>query len=82
MTENIERDQMYEFAKRFVINHRRSNISAIQRHLGIGYNRAAIYIEEMEKDGILGPLQTDGTREILVAAPEQEHFVGDHPTGV
>jgi S-DNA-T family DNA segregation ATPase FtsK/SpoIIIE len=58
---------MYEKAEELVIGSQRSNISYIQRELRIGYNRAAHLIEEMERRGVVGPLQADGTRPVLVS---------------
>jgi len=54
---------------RIVTESRRASISGVQRRLKIGYNRAARMIEEMESAGIVGPLQTNGMREVLVAPP-------------
>ncbi|RTS35387.1 DNA translocase FtsK, partial [Pseudomonas aeruginosa] len=50
---------------RFVRETRRASISAIQRKLKIGYNRAARLVEEMELLDIVGPMQGDGSREVL-----------------
>ena len=50
---------------------RRASISGVQRHLRIGYNRAARLVEEMERQGVVGPVQPNGSREVLAeAAPE------------
>ena len=48
---------------------RRASISGIQRRLKIGYNRAARLIEEMEQAGVVGPLQSNGSREVLAPPP-------------
>jgi len=45
---------------------RRASISLVQRHLRIGYNRAARLIEKMENSGLVSPMQSNGSREILV----------------
>ena len=45
---------------------RRPSISLVQRHLRIGYNRAASLIEQMERSGLVSPMQTNGHREVLV----------------
>ncbi len=64
-----ESDPLYDQAVRIVTETRRASISGVQRRLKIGYNRAARMIEEMETAGIVGPLQTNGMREVLVAPP-------------
>jgi S-DNA-T family DNA segregation ATPase FtsK/SpoIIIE len=64
-----EQDALYDQAVRIVTETRRASISGVQRRLKIGYNRAARMIEEMEARGIVGPLQTNGSREVLVAPP-------------
>jgi S-DNA-T family DNA segregation ATPase FtsK/SpoIIIE len=64
-----ESDPLYDEAVRIVTETRRASISAVQRRLRIGYNRAARMIEEMEQAGIVGPLQSNGSREVLVSPP-------------
>ncbi|UCH54247.1 MAG: cell division protein FtsK, partial [Pseudomonadota bacterium] len=65
-----ESDPLYDEAVRIVLESRRASISGVQRRLRIGYNRAARLIEDMERAGLVGPLQSNGSREVLVAAPE------------
>ncbi|HXH02135.1 MAG TPA: DNA translocase FtsK 4TM domain-containing protein [Candidatus Competibacteraceae bacterium] len=67
--EGGESDPLYDQAVRIVVESRRASISGVQRRLKIGYNRAARMIEEMERAGIVGPLQANGNREVLVPAP-------------
>ncbi len=57
----------YEEAKRVVLEQRRPSISLVQRHLRIGYNRAARLLEQMERDGIVSAMNANGTREVLAA---------------
>ena len=64
-----EKDELYDQAVAIVIETRKSSISYIQRRLKIGYNRAANLIETMEKYGILGPMSSNGSREILIEGP-------------
>jgi S-DNA-T family DNA segregation ATPase FtsK/SpoIIIE len=64
-----EADPLYDQAVRMVTESRKASISGVQRRLKIGYNRAARMIEEMESRGIVGPLQSNGAREVLAAAP-------------
>jgi len=51
-----------------VLKHRRASISLVQRHLRIGYNRAARLLEAMEQAGLVSAMQSNGNRDILVPA--------------
>ncbi len=66
-----EADPLYDQAVRIVTESRRASISGVQRRLKIGYNRAARMIEEMEAAGIVGPLQPNGSREVLAPPPPE-----------
>ncbi|MEO9135139.1 MAG: DNA translocase FtsK 4TM domain-containing protein [Casimicrobiaceae bacterium] len=66
--DDAEADPMYDQAVAVVLKTRRPSISLVQRHLRIGYNRAARLIEQMERAGMVSPMQTNGNREVLVAA--------------
>jgi S-DNA-T family DNA segregation ATPase FtsK/SpoIIIE len=59
---------LYDRAVQIVTTSRRASISGVQRHLRIGYNRAARLIEQMERSGLVSPMQTNGNREVLVPA--------------
>lgn len=61
-------DPLYEQAVAIVMKNRRASISQVQRHLRIGYNRAARLIEEMERQGVVSGMNSDGSRDILKAA--------------
>ncbi|MGA0882230.1 MAG: DNA translocase FtsK [Burkholderiaceae bacterium] len=61
-----EADGLYDEAVAIVLKHRRASISLVQRHLRIGYNRAARLLEAMEQAGVVSPMQTNGNRDILV----------------
>jgi S-DNA-T family DNA segregation ATPase FtsK/SpoIIIE len=63
-----EKDPLYDQAVEIVLKTRRPSISLVQRHLRIGYNRAARLIEDMERAGMVSPMQTNGNREVLVPA--------------
>ena len=63
-----ESDAMYDQAVAVVLQHRRASISLVQRHLRIGYNRAARLLEQMEKSGLVSAMAGNGNREILVPA--------------
>jgi S-DNA-T family DNA segregation ATPase FtsK/SpoIIIE len=63
-----ESDAMYDQAVAIVLQHRRASISLVQRHLRIGYNRAARLLEQMEKSGLVSAMGGNGNREILVPA--------------
>jgi S-DNA-T family DNA segregation ATPase FtsK/SpoIIIE len=66
-----ESDPLYDQAVEIVLKNRRASISLVQRHLRIGYNRAARLLEDMEKAGMVSAMQPNGNREILV--PNREH---------
>ena len=61
-----EQDELYDEAVSFVIDSRRASISAVQRKLRIGYNRAARLIETMEEAGLVSEMSSNGSREVLV----------------
>jgi S-DNA-T family DNA segregation ATPase FtsK/SpoIIIE len=61
-----EKDPMYDQAVEVVLKNRKASISLVQRHLKIGYNRAARLVEEMEKAGLVSAMSGAGQREILV----------------
>ena len=63
---------LYDEAVRIVTETRKASISGVQRRLKIGYNRAARLVEAMEAAGLVGPLQSNGAREIYGAAPPEE----------
>jgi DNA segregation ATPase FtsK/SpoIIIE, S-DNA-T family len=67
-----EQDPLYDQAVRIVVESRKASISGVQRRLKIGYNRAARMIESMESAGLVGPLQSNGAREVLSPAPPQD----------
>jgi S-DNA-T family DNA segregation ATPase FtsK/SpoIIIE len=64
-------DELYDQALRIVTETRRASISGVQRQLRIGYNRAARMVEEMERSGVVGPLQSNGSREVLAPPPPE-----------
>ncbi len=61
-----EADPLYDEAVEIVLRTRRASISLVQRHLRIGYNRAARLIEQMEQAGMVSAMQPNGNREVLV----------------
>jgi S-DNA-T family DNA segregation ATPase FtsK/SpoIIIE len=65
-------DDPYDQAVAVVLRDGKASTSYIQRRLGIGYNRAASIIEKMEKEGIVGPANHAGKREILVPTEEDK----------
>jgi DNA segregation ATPase FtsK/SpoIIIE, S-DNA-T family len=67
-----EADPLYDEAVRIVTTERKPSISYVQRRLKIGYNRAARLLEAMELAGLVGPLQSNGSRDVLAPAPPGE----------
>jgi DNA segregation ATPase FtsK/SpoIIIE, S-DNA-T family len=63
-----EADPLYDQAVDIVLKNRRASISLVQRHLRIGYNRAARLVEQMERAGLVSPMQSNGNREVLAPA--------------
>ena len=64
-------DELYDQAVEFVTQSRRASISAVQRKLRIGYNRAARMIETMEQAGVVSEMSSNGSREVLANAPPE-----------
>ena len=62
---DAEADALYDQAVEIVLRNKRASISLVQRHLRIGYNRAARLLEAMEKAGLVSPMQSNGNRDIL-----------------
>ncbi|HEX7061220.1 MAG TPA: DNA translocase FtsK 4TM domain-containing protein [Woeseiaceae bacterium] len=69
---DAEQDPLYDQAVQIVLETRKASISGVQRRLKIGYNRAARMVESMEQAGLVGPLQANGSREVLVPAPAKD----------
>jgi len=69
MVEDTESDPLYDQAVRIVTETRKASISGVQRRLKIGYNRAARMVEAMEASGLVGPLESNGSREVLAPPP-------------
>ncbi len=69
---DAEQDPLYDQAVQVVMETRKASISGVQRRLKIGYNRAARMVESMEAAGLVGPLQPNGSREILVPGGDED----------
>jgi DNA segregation ATPase FtsK/SpoIIIE, S-DNA-T family len=69
---DAEADPLYDEAVAFVLRSRRASISAVQRQLRIGYNRAARLVEQMEAAGLVSAMSHGGTREVLVPAAAED----------
>ena len=67
-TLDAEADPLYDQAVEIVLKNRRASISLVQRHLRIGYNRAARLVEQMEAAGLVSPMQSNGNREVIAPA--------------
>ncbi|MBU0809338.1 MAG: DNA translocase FtsK [Gammaproteobacteria bacterium] len=70
--EGSETDALYDEAVNFVLESRRASISAVQRKLKIGYNRAARMIEAMEMAGVVTSMNTNGSREVIAPSPVRD----------
>ena len=66
---DAEQDPLYDEAVQFVTEKRKASISSVQRKLKIGYNRAARMIETMEASGVVSPMQSNGSREVIAPPP-------------
>jgi S-DNA-T family DNA segregation ATPase FtsK/SpoIIIE len=62
---DAEADPLYDEAVAFVIRSRKSSISAVQRQLRVGYNRAARLVEQMEAAGVVSAMSSNGSRDVL-----------------
>ncbi|MGF1613873.1 MAG: DNA translocase FtsK [Gammaproteobacteria bacterium] len=69
--QEVEQDPLFDQAVKLVTESRRASVSGVQRRLKIGYNRAARMVEDMERAGIVGPLQSNGNREVLAPPPTE-----------
>ena len=69
---DAEKDVLYDQAVQVVIETKKASISGVQRRLKIGYNRAARMVEAMEAAGLVGPLESNGSREILINSSTEE----------
>ena len=69
---NGEADELYDQAVAIVIKTRRPSISLVQRHLRIGYNRAARLVEQMERSGVVSSMGSNGNREVLAPPPASD----------
>jgi S-DNA-T family DNA segregation ATPase FtsK/SpoIIIE len=67
--DDAESDPLYDAAVAIVAETRRASVSGIQRRLKVGYNRAARMVEAMEQAGVVGPLEANGQREVLIPPP-------------
>ncbi|WP_304438468.1 DNA translocase FtsK, partial [Chromobacterium sp. F49] len=67
---DAEADPLYDEAVAIVMKTRKASISSVQRHLRIGYNRAARLIEQMEAAGLVSAMESNGNRTVLAPARE------------
>jgi S-DNA-T family DNA segregation ATPase FtsK/SpoIIIE len=69
---DAESDPLYDEAVAIVVKTRKASISSVQRHLRIGYNRAARLIEQMESAGLVSPMESNGNRTVLAPARQDD----------
>jgi S-DNA-T family DNA segregation ATPase FtsK/SpoIIIE len=74
--DDLANDPLYHQAIEIVAKEQKASTSFIQRHLQIGYNRAARIIEQMEADGLIGPPNHVGKREVVMQKPPQDGYAG------
>lgn len=67
-----ESDEKYDEAVAIVLKNKKASISLVQRHLRIGYNRAARLLEQMERSGLVSPMKSNGTRDVIVPTSSEE----------
>ncbi|MBR7069470.1 MAG: DNA translocase FtsK 4TM domain-containing protein [Oxalobacter sp.] len=67
-----ESDEKYDEAVAIVLKNKKASISLVQRHLRIGYNRAARLLEQMERSGLVSPMKSNGTRDVIVPTTSSE----------
>ena len=67
-----DQDELYDQAVAWVTESRKASISSVQRHLRVGYNRAARIIEEMEASGVVSTPEHNGLREVLAPPPPRD----------
>ena len=80
-TTGDEVDALYDQAVIIVVQHKRASISLVQRHLRIGYNRAARLLEQMEKAGLVSAMSSDGNRDLITPATTGEPLFQGGPSG-
>ena len=71
-SEDDESDEKYDEAVAIVLKNKKASISMVQRHLRIGYNRAARLLEQMERSGLVSPMKSNGTRDVIVPTSSDE----------
>ena len=69
-----ERDELVDDARRIVVAEQKASISHLQRRLKVGYNRAALLLEALEQQGVVGPMTSAGVRDVKVLPVEDWPF--------
>ena len=72
-----EKDSLYDDAVRVIVNHQQGSVSLLQRRLRIGYARAGRIIDQLERDGIVGPHTGSKARDVLVDEDYLDLMYGD-----